>query len=112
MDGWKDLETVQVVTWSCVHCTERVVTTYQEAHEVKGKHSGHPSERQSLQHRAADTSRVTVVFGPAVGGTVLLTSTCPTNHCRHGNNQHLEQTYCHMPATDLRREKDTLNGSL
>lgn len=46
--------------------------THQEAHEVEGEHGGHASERQSLQHRAADPSRVAVIFGLAVSRAVVL----------------------------------------
>lgn len=89
------------------------MATHQEAHEVEGEHGGHPPERQPLQHRAADTSRVTVVFGLAVSGAVVLTAArLATTECRHGNDQRSEHAHCRIPAENLREETGRLNSDL
>ncbi len=85
------------------------MTTHQEAHEVKGEHGGHSSERQPLQHRAADASGVTVIFGPAVGGAVLLTAArLAAAEYHHGNNQRSEHAHCRILAEYLKEEADML----
>lgn len=66
--------------------------THQEAHEVQGEDGGHPPERQPLQHRAADPSRVAVrfVIRILVRAVVLANARLTAAEYRHGNDQHSE----------------------
>lgn len=63
------------------------MATHQEAHEVEGEHGGHASERQPLQHRAADASRVAVVPLAVVRAVVLTGACLAVAEYRHGNDQ-------------------------
>lgn len=84
--------------------------THQEAHEVEGEHGGHASERQPLQHRAADAGRVAVVF--ALGGAVVLAAARLTPEYRHGNDQRSEHAQCGILAENLREETEPVRTSV
>lgn len=86
---------------SCRATTPPIIVDYfpqyahQEAHEVESEHGGHSSERQALQHGAADPSRVAVIFGVVVAAGLAHTGRAPKYPHHHEQTRGFTAASCY-----------------